>query len=324
MPVPTGPRRVPPPRDSHQLVEDNLIRNEDSTIRAAKHFAQLGDALIKLMQDARAQGSSAQATRFVGMTDLCFVDDFDFTRVADQAALYGPLQYFQDKVVDRSLTLRGVKLWNAFADGVLEIIKRRQEALRREASLRTSPDTTATLLLILRRLDHLSLDVRQLQAGAAEAPEAKRPKLPHTSPSLPTYRPGHSFAFKLLKQTDELLEKHDEFTKDHLADYSKVLEQTAYFQLFSLDIAFQACKQLLDRREALRAVLDEHEVGKLCDLQVSKVEPPVRLLPAFLFAFALSNGVAQMAVDDASDIEVSEARPAAPSDEVNAAIAAIL
>ncbi|KAG6875537.1 hypothetical protein C0992_003431, partial [Termitomyces sp. T32_za158] len=120
-----------------------------------------------------------------------------------------------------------------------------------------------------------------------------------------TYRPGHSFAFKLLKQTDELLEKHTDFTKEHLAEYSRVLEQTAYFQLFSLDIAFQACKQLLDRRESLRTVLDEHEVDKIRDLQVSKENNP-------------------MHVDDASDIEVSEPTLPVTADAIGDAIAAIL
>ncbi|KAG6882513.1 hypothetical protein C0992_011454 [Termitomyces sp. T32_za158] len=126
----------------------------------------------------------------------------------------------------------------------------------------------------------------------------------HSSP-LATYRPGHLFAFKLLKQTDELLEKHTDFTKEHLAEYSQVLEQTAYFQLFSLDIAFQVCKQLLDRREALRTVLDEHEVDKICDLQVSKENNP-------------------MHVDDASDIEVSEPTLPVMADAIGNAIAAIL
>ncbi|KAG6874769.1 hypothetical protein C0992_006622, partial [Termitomyces sp. T32_za158] len=103
MPVPTGPHHVPPPRNSHQLVEDNLICNEDLTIRAAKHFAQLGNALIKLIQNTLSSSP-----------DLCLT--------FNQATLYGPLQYFQDKVVNHSLTLHGVKLWNAFADGVLEIV----------------------------------------------------------------------------------------------------------------------------------------------------------------------------------------------------------
>ncbi|KAG6873875.1 hypothetical protein C0992_008303, partial [Termitomyces sp. T32_za158] len=66
-----------------------------------------------------------------------------------------------------------------------------------------------------------------------------------------------------------------------------------------------ACKQLLDRRESLRTVLDEHEVDKIRDLRVSKENNP-------------------MHVNDASDIEVSEPILPVTADAIGDAIAAIL
>ncbi|KAG6892136.1 hypothetical protein C0992_001711, partial [Termitomyces sp. T32_za158] len=78
MVVPTGPcKALPSFRDPHQAVEENFIRNDESFIRAVKNYPSLADALIRLLQEARSQGPPAQATRFIGMTDLvCSLSPF--------------------------------------------------------------------------------------------------------------------------------------------------------------------------------------------------------------------------------------------------------
>ncbi|KAG6874444.1 hypothetical protein C0992_007699 [Termitomyces sp. T32_za158] len=157
----TGPHKAPPAScDPHQAVEENFIRNDDSFICAVKNYPSLADALIHLLQEARSQGPPAQATRFIGMTDLAFVDHFDFERIADQANFYGPLQHFQNKIIDRSIILRSVKLWNIFVDRIVSIVnarhaaqaekarqaelKGRQEELCRESAADPSSETGST------------------------------------------------------------------------------------------------------------------------------------------------------------------------------------
>ncbi|KAG6871859.1 hypothetical protein C0992_010223 [Termitomyces sp. T32_za158] len=297
MSPPTGPRRnSASAKDVHQCLEELLIRDSNSNIKAVKHFPSMAEALVKLMDEARSQGTNAQATRFVGMSDLSFTDQADFERIADQAALFAPLHLFQDKVVDRSLTLRGITLWNKFADAIVKIVldRRAVQAARaraiatqkrpaadvrrtRERPSDPEPDRSAPVLSLgKRKADDANLD---------DPSEAKKSKtmFPSTLPSVPTYRPGSSAAFKLIKQTDDFLGQHGSLSKEQLTEYAQVLEQTAYFQLFSLDIAFQACKQLLDRRERLRAAVDDGEVATtgvlIRDLQVSEVSKPVRLNP---------------------------------------------
>ncbi|KAG6885210.1 hypothetical protein C0992_005335, partial [Termitomyces sp. T32_za158] len=196
---------------------------------------------------------------------------------------------------DKNSNILAIKNYPDLADALIKLM----EEARSQAKL---------LGLILDRLDHLSLDVSQLKTNLDDISEFKKPKVafPSMLPSIPTYCPGSSAAFKLIKQTDEFLGQHGTLSKEQLTEYAQVLEQTAYFQLFSLDIAYQACKQLLDCRERLRAAVDDGEVAAtgvlIRNLQVSKVPKPTL-------------------VDDGSDMEVG---PIVPADDVSAAIEATL
>ncbi|KAG6894752.1 hypothetical protein C0992_004835 [Termitomyces sp. T32_za158] len=298
MSLPTGPRRnSTPAKDVHQCLEELLIHDSNSNIKAVKHFPSMAEALVKLMDEARSQGTNVQATRFVGMSNLSFSDQADFDRIADQVVLFAPLQGFQDKVADRSLSLHGVTLWNKFADAIVKIVLDRcavQAARARAIATQKRP----------------AIDVRRTHERPSDSElDRSAPVLSlgkHNADDVTTYRPGSSAAFKLIKQTDDFLGQHGSLSKEQLTEYAQVLEQTAYFQLFSLDIAFQACKQLLDRRKRLRAAIDNGDVATtsvlIHDLQVSEVSKPI-------------------IVDDRSDMEVG---PIVPADEVAAAIEATL
>ncbi|KAG6914080.1 hypothetical protein DXG01_002534 [Tephrocybe rancida] len=310
MPPPTGPKKTPSAIDPYALIENNVIRDPQGKVKAIKHYPGLANALVLLIERAKTLDSPLQVVRYLAGAELAFTDQGDFERMADQyGGFFNALLSIQD-VVDRNLVKNsmGARQFLLFVDAIVAIIKDRRavqatkdraEAKRRDdarvvrdrgrdgdsdiemlsvstirPSKRKATDVStsfseADMANVLDRIDVLSIDIAVLQSGAEEGPDAKFLK-----PSVPSYRPGTAFVFSLIKNVDTLLETGGKASKEMLKEYSEVLEQAACQQLFNLDIAQQACKQLIDRRESVRTLLDNQAVEKtgilIRDLQVSK------------------------------------------------------
>ncbi|KAG6913745.1 hypothetical protein DXG01_004634 [Tephrocybe rancida] len=293
MPPPTGPKKTSSSAllDPYALIENSVIRDPNGKIKAIKHFPSFANAVVAVIDHAKTLSSALQIVRYLAGAELIFADQGDFERVADQFGIFNALCSVQE-LVDRNLVKNslGAKQFFIFVDAIVilvkdrrasQAIKDRADAKKREEVRHVRDrghdrdgDSDVEMLkedmaTILDRLDVLAIDIAILQSGAEDGPDSKKLK-----PSVPSYRPGTAFVFSLLKQVDALLEAGGKASKDMLQDYSEVLEQTACQQLFNLDIAQQACKQLIDRRESVRTALDNQDLEKtgilIRDLQVSK------------------------------------------------------
>ncbi|KAG6913312.1 hypothetical protein DXG01_007826 [Tephrocybe rancida] len=298
--------------DPYALIEAAIIRDPNGKIKAVKHYPSFANAVVLLVEHAKTLGSALQIVRYVaGAEIVCASPLLGILPNPLSGDFYNALLSIQE-VIDRNLAKNsmGAKQFLVFADAIVTIIKDRRvaqavkdraEAKKRDEvrfvrdrgrdrdgdsdvemlsvsaicpSKRKAADVSHILLgedmaAILDRLDILAIDVDVLQSGAEDGPDAKFLK-----PSVPSYRPGTAFVFTLIKNVDTLLETGGKASKEMLKEYSDVLEQTACQQLFNLDIAQQACKQLIDRRESVRTLLDNQAVEKtgilIRDLQVSK------------------------------------------------------
>ncbi|KAG6913361.1 hypothetical protein DXG01_007381 [Tephrocybe rancida] len=291
MPPPTGPKKISSSAvDPYALIENNVIHDPQGKVKAIKHYPGLANALVLLIEPAKTLDSPLQVVCYLAGAELVFTDQGDFERMADQyGGFFNALLSIQE-VIDHNLMKNsmGTKQFLIFVDAIVAIIKdhcavqamkdcaeakKREDArIVRDCGRDGDSDIKmlkADMATIFDRLDILCIDVAVLQSGAEDGPNAKFLK-----PSVPSYRPGTVFVFSLIKNVDMLLETGGKVSKEMLKEYSDVLEQAACQQLFNLDIAQQACKQLIDRRESVRTLLDNQAIKKtgilIRDLQVSK------------------------------------------------------
>ncbi|KAG6914760.1 hypothetical protein DXG01_015499 [Tephrocybe rancida] len=302
MAPPTGPKKTSPsssPPDPYALIEAAVIRDPNGKIKAVKHYPSFANAIVLLVEHTKTLGSALQIVHYLAGAEIIHPGDWE--RIADQyGGFYNALLSIQD-VIDRNLTKTsmGAKQFLVFADAIVTIIKDRRvaQAVKDRAEAKKHDkvqfvrdrghdrdrDSDVEMLsvsaihpskckaadvspifqgedmaAILDRLDILAIDVAVLQSGAEDA----------------SYRPGTAFVLSLLKSVDALLEMGGKASKEMLKEYSEVLEQTTCQQLFNLDIISQACKQLIDRRETVRILLNNQDLEKtgilIRDLQVSK------------------------------------------------------
>ncbi|KAG6914156.1 hypothetical protein DXG01_002048 [Tephrocybe rancida] len=309
---PSGPKKSLTPVDYFGLVEHSVIRDPQFWIKAIKSYPNFAEGFIR------------------GSMELVFSDQGDFHCITEQAGLFLALCSAKE-MIDRSglKPFGSLKHFCTFMDAILKIIKdnraaqaahdhanenllclhqdkKREECHAHEADCDSDVEmTNVDLLLILDHLDNLTLSVAKLKSGTEDSPSPKKPKV---SPSISSYCPGNSFALSLVKDMDTMLETSGKVSKEMLKDYLVVLEQAACQQLFTLDIAQQICKQLVDHHEAVRAALYDQDLEKagflIRDLQVSK---------------DCLKDLKPISSDDAADMEIS-GPSSSRIDAINAAI----
>ncbi|KAG6822775.1 hypothetical protein H0H92_012633, partial [Tricholoma furcatifolium] len=88
------PKPIPtvPAQDACALLASTLLRNAQKQVKAIKNPFDFAQAFAAVVEEAGAKESVLERASFVKATNLAFVDQFDFARLADQSNMLEALK----------------------------------------------------------------------------------------------------------------------------------------------------------------------------------------------------------------------------------------